>query len=346
MTKNMLIAHRHFMHVTLLLAEFSSQASAALALEMLDAANRFAAPSRPFTVCVASLTGQPVSNALGRTMAVDASLDAIERTDLILIPGFLFSLQDALPGFGAYSDWLRYHHHKGATVASMCTATYMLAEAGLLDGVQATTHWAFAAHFRRRYPSLSLDERRIISEERCVITSAGASSALDLMLHLIRRFASLEIAQRCSSYLLVDGVRNEQSMYVTWSMPKGHADRAVMYAQEWMEANFSERFGIDEVAKRFGFGIRNFKRRFKDATGCTPIEYLQTVRLEKAKLLLETTRLGFDVITEQVGYEDSNSFRRLFTRRIGISPTAFRKRFPGVHSNRSECVSFIQYEPR
>ncbi|MFJ4259637.1 GlxA family transcriptional regulator [Pseudomonas monteilii] len=323
------------MHVTLLLAELSSHASAALALEMLDAANRFATPSKPFNVCVASLTGQPVSNALGRAMAVDSPLDAIEHTDLILIPGFLFTLRDASPSFGAYCNWLRYQHEKGAVVASMCTATFMLAEAGLLNGIQATTHWAFAAHFRRLYPSLSLDAGRILSEDGRVITSAGASSALDLMLHLIRRFASRDIAQQCSSYLLVDGIRSEQSVYITWSMPRGHNDKAVLDAQEWMEANFSTRCGIDEIAQRFGFGIRNFKRRFKEATGSTPTEYLQIARLEKAKLLLETTRLGFEVITEEVGYENSNSFRRLFTQRVGISPTAFRKKFTHMPSTSS-----------
>ncbi|MBD9416968.1 helix-turn-helix domain-containing protein [Pseudomonas sp. PDM16] len=316
------------MHVTLLLAEFSSQASAALALEVLDAANRLAEPSeRPFTVCVASLDGRPVNNALGYAMPVEAGLDTLDRTDLVLIPGFLFCLREALPAFKRYRTWLRRQHQQGAVIASMCTATFMLAEAGLLDGVEATTHWAFAGLIRRHYPQVRLDERRILCEDGRLISSAGASAAMDLLLHLIRRFASRELAQQCSSYLLIDDVRREQSVYVNWSMPRDHADEAVLRVQDWMEANFAESCAIDELAERFGFGFRNFKRRFKEATGYAPLTYLQTLRLEKAKELLETTRLSFEVITNRVGYEDSNSFRRLFCQRVGISPAHFRRRF-------------------
>lgn len=259
------------MHITLLLAEHSSQASATLALEVLDAANRLAAPSAvPFAVVVASLDGLPVKNALGRTMSVDVALDALDHTDLVLVPGFLFSLREALPAFGRYRDWLCRQHRQGAFIASMCTATFMLAEAGLLDGVQATTHWAFADLMRRRYPAVRLDERRILCEDGRLISSAGASAAMDLLLHLIRRFASRELAQQCSRYLLVDGVRSEQSVYIKWSMPRDHADEAVARVQDWLESNFTAPVGIDELAERFGFGARNFKRRFKDATGYTP----------------------------------------------------------------------------
>lgn len=316
------------MHITLLLAEHSSLASAALALEVLDAANRFAQPAAaPFTLIVASLDGQPVANALGRAMPVDMSLEAVTQTDLVLIPGFLFSLRDALPAFGRYRGWLRRQHDQGAVIASMCTATFMLAEAGLLDGVEATTHWAFADLLRRRYPAARVDERRILCEDGRVISSAGASAAMDLLLHLIRRFASRELAQQCSRYLLIDNVRSEQSVYISWSMPRSHGDEAVLRVQDWMESNFAKPCNIDELAERFGFGVRNFKRRFKEATDHTPLAYLQALRLEKAKELLESTRQSFETITSRVGYEDSNSFRRLFCQRVGISPAAFRKRF-------------------
>lgn len=319
------------MHITLLLAEHSSLASAALALEVLDAANRFALPATPpFHLSLASLDGQPVTSALGRSMPVDMALDAVEKTDLVLIPGFLFSLREALPAFGCYRAWLRRQHEQGAVIASMCTAAFMLAEAGLLDGVEATTHWVFADLLRRRYPQARVDERRLLCEDGRVITSGGASVAMDLLLHLIRRFASRELAQQCSRYLLIDNVRSEQSVYISWSMPRGHGDEAILRVQDWMEAHFTEPCGIDELAMRFGFGERNFKRRFKEATGHAPLAYLQTLRLEKAKELLETTRLSIETITNRVGYEDSNSFRRLFCQRVGVSPAAFRKRFQRV----------------
>jgi transcriptional regulator GlxA family with amidase domain len=314
------------MHVTLLLAEHCSAASANIALEVLSAANQFAdAPL--FDVKVASLDGNDVTSQAGQVMQVQCAMDAITHTDLVLVPGFLFTLKQALPTFPAYAEWLNRQHGQGAVVASMCTAAFVLAEAGLLNGIRATTHWAFADLLRRRYDQVLLDDAQILCEDNRVITSGGASAAMDLLLHLVRRFASLELAQQCSKYLLVDAVRSEQSVYVMWSLPKSHGDGEILRVQNWLEDHFAEPLLIDELAQQFGFGVRNFKRRFKEATGYTAIAYLQTLRLEKAKHLLESTRMSLDSITYKVGYEDSNSFRRLFQQRVGLLPAAYRKRF-------------------
>ncbi len=314
------------MHVTLLLAEHCSAASANIALEVLNAANQFAGTPL-FDVTVASLDGSDVKSQAGQVMQVHCAMDAIAHTDLVLVPGFLFTLKQALPTFPAYAEWLNRQHVQGAVVASMCTAAFVLAEAGLLNGIRATTHWAFADLLRRRYDQVLLDDAQILCEDNRVITSGGASAAMDLLLHLVRRFASLELAQQCSKYLLVDAVRSEQSVYVMWSLPKNHGDGEVLRVQNWLEDHFAEPLLIDELAQQFGFGVRNFKRRFKDATGYTAIAYLQTLRLEKAKHLLESTRMSLDSITYKVGYEDSNSFRRLFQQRVGLLPAAYRKRF-------------------
>ena len=128
-------------------------------------------------------------------------------------------------------------------------------------------------------------------------------------------------------YLLIDAGRTEQSVYAMWSLPKSHGDAQILRVQHWLEQHFAQSMAIDEVARRFGFGVRNFKRRFKDATGCTPIGYLQTLRLERAKQMLESTRMTLASITYAVGYEDSNSFRRLFQQRVGMLPAAYRKKF-------------------
>jgi len=116
-------------------------------------------------------------------------------------------------------------------------------------------------------------------------------------------------------------------VYVMWSLPKNHGDGDILQVQNWLEAHFAQAIVIDELAQRFGFGVRNFKRRFKEATGYTPLAYLQTLRLEQAKQLLETTRMSLDSITYKIGYEDSNSFRRLFLQRVGLLPAAYRKKF-------------------
>ncbi|NMX74108.1 helix-turn-helix domain-containing protein [Pseudomonas sp. WS 5532] len=314
------------MHITLLLADDCSAANATLVLEMLSAANLFA-DSPPFEVVVVSLDGQPVTTWSGQCMQVACAAAQVRRTDLILIPGFLFTLKQALPTFPAYGPWLREQYAQGAVLASMCTAAFLLAESGLLQGLRATTHWAFAELFRRRYPDVSLEDAQILCEENRVITSGGASAAMDLMLHLIRRFGSPELAHTCGKYLLIDGVRTEQSVYALWSLPKNHGDGEILRVQHWLEQHFAQGLVIDDVARRFGFGVRNFKRRFKEATGYTPVGYVQTLRLERAKQMLESTRMTLESITYAVGYEDSNSFRRLFQQRVGMLPAAYRKKF-------------------
>lgn len=323
------------MHVTLLLADQCSAASATLALEVLSAANLFAdTDSAPFDVVTASLDGADVAAWRGQKLHVDLAIGEILRTDLVLIPGFLFTLKDALPAFPGYGPWLRQQHAQGAVVASMCTAAFMLAEAGMLDGLRATTHWAFADLFRRRYTGVCLEEAQILCEDDRVITCGGASAAMDLLLHLIRRFASLDLAHKCGKYLLVDNVRSEQSVYALCSLPKNHGDGDILRVQNWLEDHFDQPLLINDMAQQFGFGVRNFKRRFKEATGYTPLTYLQTLRLERAKQLLESTRMTLDSITYKVGYEDSNSFRRLFQQRVGLLPAAYRKKFqPSAVSN-------------
>lgn len=314
------------MHITLLLADHCSTASATLALEMLSAANLFA-DSPPFEVVVASLDGQAVNAWGGQRLQVDCSTAQIAQTDLVLIPGFLFTLKEALPTFAAFGPWLREQHGRGAVLASMCTAAFLLAETGVLQGLHATTHWAFAELFRRRYADVILDDAQMLCEENRVITCGGASAAMDLMLHLIRRFGSPELAHTCGKYLLIDTVRTVQSVYAMWSLPKSHGDAEILRVQHWLEQHCAQALVIDDVARRFGFGVRNFKRRFKDATGYTPIAYVQTLRLERAKQMLESTRMTLESITYAVGYEDSNSFRRLFQQRVGMLPAAYRKRF-------------------
>jgi transcriptional regulator GlxA family with amidase domain len=193
--------------------------------------------------------------------------------------------------------------------------------------LHATTHWAFAELFRRRYADVILDDAQMLCEENRVITCGGASATMDLMLHLIRRFGSPELAHTCGKYLLIDTVRTVQSVYAMWSLPKSHGDAEILRVQHWLEQHCAQALVIDDVARRFGFGVRNFKRRFKEATGYTPIAYVQTLRLERAKQMLESTRMTLESITYAVGYEDSNSFRRLFQQRVGMLPAAYRKRF-------------------
>ncbi|CAN7175538.1 helix-turn-helix domain-containing protein [Acidovorax sp. LjRoot129] len=314
------------MDICLLLADHCSAASATMAQEFFRASNLFAdAPA--FRVISASWDGQAVPTMSGQMLQVDAAISDVGRMDLVVVPGFLLTLREALPLFERYRPWLRHQHAAGATVASMCTATFLLAECGLLPGVRATTHWAFADFFRRRYPDLLLDETRMLHDEKRVVTSGGASAAMDLLLYLVERFGTPGLAHKCSRYMLIDHVRSGQSAYFFWTASKNHNDAEVLQVQHWLEESFAEPLVIDEVAQRFGFGIRNFKRRFKEATGSAPLAYLQMLRLQKAMQLLETTRQSLESITGAVGYGDSSSFSRLFQSRVGLPPSAYRRKF-------------------
>jgi len=314
------------MNVCLLLAEQCSATSVTFTQEFFHAANLLAG-TPVFRVTTASWDGQAVPTMSGHKLQVDVAISNTGKTDLVVVPGFLFTLREAFPYFERYKIWLRDQHSAGALVASMCTASFLLAECGLLPGVTVTTHWAFAELFRRKYPTLVLDVSRILHDENRIITSGGASAALDLLLYLMRRYCSSDLARRCSRYMLIDNVRNGQSEYSMWPMPTNHNDARILQVQNWLEGEFSQHIVIDDIAQRFGFGIRNFKRRFKDATGTTPLTYLQMLRVEKAKHLLETTRMSLERITSEIGYEDSSSFTRLFQSRVGTSPTNYRRKF-------------------
>lgn len=319
------------MHVTILVIDQCSAASAAVAWEVFALANHFSGREHPiFDVCMASLKGRNVDAYGGQQIKVEKSLDEIQCTDLVVIPGFLLTLKDVIPEFKKYGNWLRSQHAQGAEIATMCTATFVLAENSMLDFIRVTTHWAFAGLLSSRHPKVIVNADQILSEDNRYITSAGSTATLDMMLYIIRKFAGFKLAHTCSRYLLIDSARTEQTCYVLWSMPKGHGDLKILEVQTWLEGNLGGQLVVNDVAEMFGFGVRNFKRRFSEATGYTPINYIQTLRLERAKILLETTNQAFDSITKQVGYSDSNSFRQLFSKRVGIPPAAYRKKFKGV----------------
>ena len=320
------------MKVTVLMAHQCSSTSVSATLEGLESANfldRINTQSAEpvFKLETASLDGKAVQCSGGLLLTPQKKLDDIGSTDLIIIPGFLFQILPLLPDLKALKPWLIHHHQNKATIASMCTGAFAVAQTGLLDGKLATTHWFYADIFRQMYPAVKLRENHTVTEDQNIICSGGASAGNDMLLHLIRKYASNELASECSKKLLVDTHRREQSPYIMHTFNMNHEDAAILKIQDWLNQHYMHSVAFDELAIQFGFGVRNFIRRFKAATQQTPIQYLQCLRIEKAKYLLESTRHTVEVITYQVGYEDSNSFRRLFKERVGISPGAYRKKF-------------------
>jgi transcriptional regulator GlxA family with amidase domain len=194
----------------------------------------------------------------------------------------------------------------------------------------ATTHWRAAPMFRDRYPDIRLDENQLVVDNGQIICAGGATAFVDLCLYLVERFASPSVALACSKMLVMDGRRQEQTPYMAFYSKKAHQDDAIRKAQGWLEAHYADPVTIDEVASVAGLGTRTFKRRFKEATGETPISYLQHLRIEAAKHLLESSREQTARIIWSVGYEDASSFRRLFKRTAGCTMEQYRKRFSYV----------------
>jgi transcriptional regulator GlxA family with amidase domain len=212
-------------------------------------------------------------------------------------------------------------------IASYCTGSFLLAEAGILDGRIATTHWANAVDFERRYPKVELRANEILTEQDGILCGGAVTSFQNLALRLVEMFSSAALASTTAKGMLIDANRISQASYATLLDEHGHTDRLVARAQRRMETTVRQRFQLSELAAHLGVSERTLNRRFKQALGQAPLEYLQSLRVEVAKQLLEAGRTGFDAVSERVGYGDPSTFRQLFKRKTGLSPREYQRRF-------------------
>jgi transcriptional regulator GlxA family with amidase domain len=331
------------MNVTILMANKCSSTSVAATMEFFETANvlhhyvekksarnslKGTKKSTPlFNVETASIDGQAVLCTGGLTLTPDKLMTEVNETQLIIVPGFMFNILEVLPTLSSMTQWLQLQHSHGCYIANMCTGSFVTAQAGLLDNRCATTHWAFSEQFAQRFPAVNLQTERTVTDDGLVMCSGGSTSSSDLLLHLIRKFASPQLAAECAKKLLVDISARSQTPYSSTTFKMNHSDADILKIQIWLEKHIIENINMEKVVEKFGLSMRNFIRRFKDATDQTPIQYLQNLRIEKAKHLLESSKLAFDQITLNTGYEDANSFRRLFREKVGVTPSVYRKRF-------------------
>lgn len=280
-----------------------------------------------FKTVTVSWTGEQVAGLGGLILSPQAKAEAIEQADIILFPGFMQQIFTELPNLACYHNWIKYHYQQGAHICSMCTGSFILAESGILDDKLATTHWHYAHHFRKTYPQVKLNEKLILTDDQRVICAGGATAANDLILLLVEKFASKELAYECSKILLINTARRYQSEYILSHFYRNHSDITIGKVQDWLQEHFCESFSIEQLAQNFCFGERQFKRRFKSATGETPISYIQKLRVEFTKKQLAFTDHSFETITFDAGYSDTNSYRRLFKTITGLTPSTYRKKF-------------------
>jgi transcriptional regulator GlxA family with amidase domain len=261
---------------------------------------------------------------------VDGTINPRSAADAVIVPGpfvrdiesFLEKTELVAPLLAA----LRRQHERGVLLASYCTGSFLLAEAGLLDGGAATTHWAKGKVFASRYPDVELRIAEIITEQEGIICSGAVTSSHNLALRIVERLAGAEIAADTGKLMLIDTNRVSQTSYAT-RREEQHSDPLVARAQRWMEKSVQRGFKLDELARHLAVSERTLNRRFKQALGEPPLQYLQALRVDVAKRLLETRRLKVDNVRERVGYSDLSTFRRLFKRETGLSPREYQRRF-------------------
>jgi transcriptional regulator GlxA family with amidase domain len=284
-------------------------------------------PEPYFRVAIASVQGKSVACVNGMVIQPQLSLDEVKEADLVIISAEDLAALETTSG--STVPWLVRHHESGATLASVCTGAFLLAETGLLDGKRATTHWGFADLFRKRYPRVDLRPECLITDEGSLLCGGGAFSYFDLSLYLVERICGFEIASQCAKSLLLDMGRTSQVPYAVFEYQKHHKDGQILEAQTFMEKRFSQQINMGDLAERVGMSLRNFKRRFGRATGDSPLTYLQRYRVEAAKRLMKNTHQSVSEICYQVGYDDVGFFRRIFRRYVGIAPNEYRKRIRG-----------------
>jgi transcriptional regulator GlxA family with amidase domain len=228
--------------------------------------------------------------------------------------------------------WLQAQFRAGATIAGVCSGSFLLAESGLLDQRPATTTWWLAPLFEHRFPRVALDPRLMLTDAGGVICCGTGMSHVDLGLYLVERFGSRELARLCAKYVVLDSRRRSQAPYMILNHLRTY-DPVIQKAEKWIKANLREDLSVAEIARHVAVSQRTLLRHFKESTGGSPLSFVQKIRIEAGKALLENTKLRIDEIVDRVGYTDDGAFRRLFKKHTKMSPREYRIRF-GPSANR------------
>ena len=285
------------------------------------------APTPYFNVQIATLKKQPVRCINQLEIRSHIAIEEVKQTDLLLIPTIGGSLLNVIADNRALLPHIKKHFELGADIASNCSGAFFLAEAGLLNGKEATTHWGYAELFRKRYPQVKLCAEKLITSQQNIYCSGGGMAWFDLALLLIERYCGHDVATTTAKAHVIDLSRGEQAAYASIRAKKYHQDPDVLVVQEWLEANYVKPIQISQLPQLVNLTSRTLNRRFKQATEQNLLEYLQTLRIEAAKKLLEKSHETVQRIVTHVGYDDLSSFTRLFKKHTGLSPSQYAKKF-------------------
>ncbi len=285
-------------------------------------------------VQIVSADGQPLTIANGVHLAPDSSIANAATPQVICIPEvFVVPSTDLRGRYEAEAAWLREAHARGAIIAAACSGALLMAEAGLLEGEDATTHWAYCDVLAQRHPGIRLHRRRALvtaGEGQRLVMAGGGTSWQDLALYLIARLVGLEAAMQMARLYLIDWHESGQQPFARLSASRQSDDAVITRCQLWVADHYGEPSPVAAMTRLSGLAERSFVRRFQQATGLSPLQYVHHVRLEEAKQLLEGSEDSIEAIAGQVGYEDAGYFARLFKREVNLTPAQYRRRFAGL----------------
>jgi transcriptional regulator GlxA family with amidase domain len=267
------------------------------------------------------------------TIKTNRLLKDVTETDLLIIPPTFGDITKGLQANAQAIPYFKKLHQNGSGLASLCAGAFLLAETGLVNGKRCSTHWAHLNEFRARYPDVLVEDGAIITEHDNIYSSGGASSLWNLILYLIEKFADRETAVMISKYFALDISRNSQNQFAMFRGQKNHGDAAIHKIQDHIEKHYDGKITTETLANLINTGRRTFERRFKEATNNTPLEYIQRVRIEAAKISFEASRKNVSEIMFNVGYTDTKAFRGIFKKITGLTPIEYRNRFAKVSTD-------------
>jgi transcriptional regulator GlxA family with amidase domain len=260
-----------------------------------------------------------------------ATLEEAAGATIVCVPELAVPPSESLEGrFAREIAWLKRCYAGGATIATACSGAVLLAEGGLLDGLEATTHWAYCDVMRSRYPAVTVRKEPALvvsGDAQRLVMAGGGTSWQDVALYLIARFVDIDSAMQVARINLIDWHSVGQQPFARLACSRQVSDGDIARCQAWIAHHYHEPSPVSAMVQQSGLAERSFKRRFQNATGMTPLEYVHALRLEKAKQLLESSDSSVEIIASEVGYEDAGFFSRLFRRQVSLTPAQYRKRF-------------------
>lgn len=321
------------MHVSILVPEGTASVAVTGPMDILNEANKFYKQTNPsskkpfFDVELVSLNKRRVKCLSNYSLDCNNSIQRLKKTDLILVSNITGDFEQGVKKNMGFVSWINVQYKLGADIGAFCTGTFLLAATGLLDNKRATTHWMAVDAFRKMFPRVKLLPDKIITDEGRLYCAGGSTSFFNLVLYVIEKYCGHEVAVLISKSMLIDMDKVPQSVYAIFSTQKNHGDDEILKVQNYIEENFDVRIWVDDLIGFTALSRRSLIRRFKAATGNTPQEYIQRVKVENARKRLEFEKTDIQQIAYDLGYDDPRAFRTIFFKHMGISPRAYRNKY-------------------